>query len=1192
MKKTVLGFIILISVLFLSISVCASDGISKQTKTVISETDGTSEYTVITANKFDADTYVLFEFDGLIFEESDYYYCNVKIDGAGSNSCSVESISNNKSLVRLSLYGVQTGIHTFSLTLEKNNSETVFSDLTLDIEIVAPADYPNNGLIANKEDIISEGESDFKISFYSNSYYDGKIIKMLGKDGSVYATGVDSGAYSSYEYINDERYDDVFSPNIPESSRAMHKTVRTTDTVYAAKKITAGVYDLGVYDENGERILLFENCLTVTSKPVISFIEYGSNFFSGNVEKGGNTLYITVSGKNINPEDFNISLFDDENKKVASCSEWIMTNNYGSYTEYSVKMTVEEGVILSTGNTSTKYYTPKVVSDKEFILDEDAKNSELIICDFRAICSVFVPNPDYANFVIKTSGYNNYKKLKLTLSSDSETNYEIYAIPTEDGILDVVFTDYSGRTVKLNKDEQYTINIKSYNEYNSEWEYYGLDYRYYNSNLAYEYYEPEDIVTGYVSTSSVYLNVGITIPANLADEYKENLFYVDAQNVDGTNYKINNFNFEKTTSADGKFTYLDYTGDVSKLLPFGKYSLELLYGDESIYSEPYNIYSDSDDVLVCTQNFGILTALNGFEIYSTDKINNAQVVLYDIINTTPDKTVTLNLENEKGTNFYDITNTEFDFSVPYFYEVKVNGKTKYSNFHNPEYFVWIGKTVNENARYLIDVKQKDGGTISSSIGSVAKEGEFVFINTVPDNGFEYTPLSVKVNGKKIYGRGFMLTENSVIEASFEKERKEKYLVSITFDDSDSNIIAEKQFYMGEGEILTFPETSGDMVFASAYYFTDGNYTFLPKGENSIVMPKGDTQVYVSYITPIHISSEQDLVNLNGDSYSYYILDCDITLTAPWRTISSFTGTIDGNNHIIKNMIIPGNTNVSFISYVYNAYIKNLGIEIEYSSNENSIFSGFADCINNSLVENCFIKGKVNMTDNYYTTNTAIGFANTVNHSQIKNCYSNMDMSLKATSNIATGFINTAEDSEITNCYSNTVIEYSSENINTFTGFINTATECQINNCYYNKGENFAESSYGIPLSEEDMKNKDVYRNWNFTKVWFIDGKLPRLLSIEGPISAKLLRAVKSENSDNIEIYVGLSKDFNGQMIATRYFDGKFTQMYENISENPKQAKFYVKDGFDKVKVFFIKDFQSLSPVCDYVEIDKSDITIK
>lgn len=64
------------------------------------------------------------------------------------------------------------------------------------------------------------------------------------------------------------------------------------------------------------------------------------------------------------------------------------------------------------------------------------------------------------------------------------------------------------------------------------------------------------------------------------------------------------------------------------------------------------------------------------------------------------------------------------------------------------------------------------------------------------------------------------------------------------------------------------------------------------------------------------------------------------------------------------------------------------------------------------------------------------------------------------------------------------------------------------------------------------------------------------------------------------------------MIATRYFDGKFTQMYENISENPKQAKFYVKDGFDKVKVFFIKDFQSLSPVCDYVEIDASDITIK
>ena len=129
-----------------------------------------------------------------------------------------------------------------------------------------------------------------------------------------------------------------------------------------------------------------------------------------------------------------------------------------------------------------------------------------------------------------------------------------------------------------------------------------------------------------------------------------------------------------------------------------------------------------------------------------------------------------------------------------------------------------------------------------------------------------------------------------------------------------------------------------------------------------------------------INSRESLATLatevnNGDDKSgkIYYLTSDIDLggkfdssgnalndNISWTTIGiynskSFSGTFDGNGHIISNMYVNTNERAALFSYVTNATVKNLGIKNSYlKSTENAAASFIADGLD-VLVKNVYSK---------------------------------------------------------------------------------------------------------------------------------------------------------------------------------------------------------------------------------------------
>lgn len=140
----------------------------------------------------------------------------------------------------------------------------------------------------------------------------------------------------------------------------------------------------------------------------------------------------------------------------------------------------------------------------------------------------------------------------------------------------------------------------------------------------------------------------------------------------------------------------------------------------------------------------------------------------------------------------------------------------------------------------------------------------------------------------------------------------------------------------------------------------------------------------------------------------------------WEPIQGFTGTFDGNGHVIKNMKINTNSNsVGFFGSVDGATIKNVGIEganvVGGTPNDNGCDVGVLIGQAYQLtLENCYV------SDSYVEGRDHVGLmvASTARRdgvtSVIKNCYSTGR--LKNYVSQGGGIIGLAEATTIENCY--------------------------------------------------------------------------------------------------------------------------------------------------------------------------------
>lgn len=215
--------------------------------------------------------------------------------------------------------------------------------------------------------------------------------------------------------------------------------------------------------------------------------------------------------------------------------------------------------------------------------------------------------------------------------------------------------------------------------------------------------------------------------------------------------------------------------------------------------------------------------------------------------------------------------------------------------------------------------------------------------------------------------------------------------------------------------------SGGNVTITAYTATDGFSTGVTK----------DCSLVVKAVNS-NISTADDLnaIRLKLDGIYTLMNDIDLTGTAyaTWEPIVGFTGTLNGNGHIIKNFSInkPSNDNVGFFSTVTGATITKLGIEGASVIGGTTSGSGtnvgilIGNAIGVTLSESYVANSTVFGRDHVGAIIGQTGVQDGIAPSTVSDCYATATMTDNA--NQGGGIIGLAEATTITNCYYSGAIE--------------------------------------------------------------------------------------------------------------------------------------------------------------------------
>lgn len=187
----------------------------------------------------------------------------------------------------------------------------------------------------------------------------------------------------------------------------------------------------------------------------------------------------------------------------------------------------------------------------------------------------------------------------------------------------------------------------------------------------------------------------------------------------------------------------------------------------------------------------------------------------------------------------------------------------------------------------------------------------------------------------------------------------------------------------------------------------------------------------------------------------YILMNDIECPADFDPAGAFYGVLDGNGYTIRN------ASRSLFLRVGNATIKNLGIEINYTTDTNDqefqfgAIARFVNGWNNDegvVIDNCFVKGNINITcrSGYFG-----GLIGNGEDATISNCYNEANITVNTRQGCLLGGIS-GYKAPITNCYNGGNLRtyatcentFDVESINVRVGGIQGYTYAEaIRNCY-------------------------------------------------------------------------------------------------------------------------------------------------
>ncbi|MFA1610051.1 GLUG motif-containing protein [Halobellus rubicundus] len=156
---------------------------------------------------------------------------------------------------------------------------------------------------------------------------------------------------------------------------------------------------------------------------------------------------------------------------------------------------------------------------------------------------------------------------------------------------------------------------------------------------------------------------------------------------------------------------------------------------------------------------------------------------------------------------------------------------------------------------------------------------------------------------------------------------------------------------GQSDTISIPDDSGD-----------------DRGDGSLVdidasdLPGGGTRA-----DPYQVSNASELQAMEDDPNAHYelVADIDASRTAQWGNergfdpVSSFSGSLDGNNHTVTGLTIerPNESGIGLFSYIESATIEYVSLA-QLGATGSEDVGGLAGSVGNSTVQNVAVSGNV------------------------------------------------------------------------------------------------------------------------------------------------------------------------------------------------------------------------------------------
>ncbi len=873
-------FLTVLLTLAMVLSVSAKGDVKKVTKTV-NPTEGTGKpLTIITANKFLAEEgLILFEFESANGEQLDNAFCVMTtgdVEDAGGEWIQSE---NGTFFARCYTGGdFDCGKHTINLKIENYDNDAVYKT-SIEVEICdsfAPL-AEMDGMTVEEKQTLSKYEDSMNISVYSlNEIYPGKV-KLADKSGNVYMAteNADNIYCNSTGYIKNVYYTDVFkeeSLNCLEGIDGYY----IGGYMQLAQALKAGSYDLIVYNEDETASVKLENAVNVVDKPSIDFRSNGSNYIKE--QKAGDEMFwISAEIKGASPTVINkVNMYDDNGNLFAqSTGNYIVENYY-----YHSRNVVFEMKPLSGGfkygsyrfeiDTKTDFYC-----QYDNLYMSDNSNSNIYMN------GVTWGDPEVANFVVQISNVNPTTQYKFELYDKSNKLLsEEYANVSEEGMADLEFKDADGKVVSITPRQRY--NIYFYTKVNGEWKrqsQYGFStyYDYTASSAA-------QGLNAYINVYSGIVDASLSMPASMQGSYASDNFVIKVRSIGGKEYTYTP-TVERYPSTNGNY-YINLEV-LNANLPDGYYTAALYYNSKEIvpYDEWYNFSMTTPEAGGYGDNINHTRYTRRIYFDNIATVTNPTLKLYNMFDGdfVPEHVISL---VKNGDNYYIPETAKFDKNHKYYYEMLANGEVYFADFNEGDYFSYQQHDASKSC--TVTVKQTANGTTSVS-NTNPKVGDTVYVTAKADEGYQYAPVSVKVNGVRIKGRSFIIFEDATVEVEYREIPVAMYKVTAqNYSSSYGEVTVDKEYYKPGETVKVAVKMYDNSYKVDRLRYRDAkyNWTDIDLTSKSFKMPEYDIIIEAGYTRKSTRSiykesySEYSIYTYNSGSTTSYVMEGEpVTVTA-------------------------------------------------------------------------------------------------------------------------------------------------------------------------------------------------------------------------------------------------------------------------------------------------------------------------